>query len=283
LRRIVITTGDPDGIGFEITAKALTQLPRPRGFQYIVFGSARGNERWLQRILKLGSLIDWQPREDAPSAWVRTAAEGCLAGHFSAMVTGPMSKDPVGHTEILAEVTGVKNPLMAFLGRFFNVVLATGHVPVTDLARHLTPASLEWAIRQAVDLRARLHLTKPVGVLAINPHAGEGGRIGREDLSLATLIQRFDSNSRVVGPLVPDAAFANGQAQRYSVLVAQYHDQGLIPFKALHSYAEGTQVTLGIPFVRTSVDHGTAKDIFNKNKADPGSMVAAIQWARRLL
>jgi 4-hydroxythreonine-4-phosphate dehydrogenase len=282
---IAITTGDSDGIGFEITAKALKQLSRSTvssKVRYVVFGSRHGNLQWRRQLSRLAN-VDLVLKNGPPRNWVRTAAEGCLNGEFDALVTGPMSKQPTGHTEILADVANVKNPLMAFLGTQFHVVLATGHIAVTDLRRHLNPRQLKWAIEKALELRAQLGLKKPVGILAVNPHAGEGGLIGKDDLAVARVIKSLSRKQNIVGPLVPDAAFMRSHLGRHSIFVAQYHDQGLIPFKALHSFSEGTQVTLGIPFVRTSVDHGTAKDIFNKNKADAGSMVAAIQWARRLL
>jgi 4-hydroxythreonine-4-phosphate dehydrogenase len=175
---------------------------------------------------------------------------------------------------------------MSFWGDKFNLVLATSHIPLRDMASQLTPPTIENCIQVALMSRRLLPARKkilPVGVLGLNPHAGENGLIGTEERDmLCPLIRKLrNSGVEIEGPLVPDAAFLPKNLKRYSFYVALYHDQGLIPFKLLNG-SRGAQVSLGLPFVRTSVDHGTAKDIFGLNKADPSSMKFAIELALKL-
>ena len=143
------------------------------------------------------------------------------------------------------------------------------------------------AVRAADELRKVLdkkQMSRPIAILGLNPHAGEQGLIGSVEnrIHAKVLETAAEEKLNVDGPLVPDAAFFPKNWSKYSVFVANYHDQGLIPFKMTHGQESGVQVTMGLPFVRTSVDHGTAKDIFGKNKADPRSMLQALEWAIRL-
>jgi 4-hydroxythreonine-4-phosphate dehydrogenase len=225
-----------------------------------------------------------------PAAWVERAALGCLSGEFAALSTAPMSKTLIrswnkrdlGHSEILFRITGHR-PSMGFVGDSFNVVLATGHVPVARITNKLTSQTLRQACQHALELRRYLPgplRRRPIGLLGLNPHAGEGGLIGREESFVHAAVVR--SMPAVRGPLVPDVAFWPDRWNDYSVFVANYHDQGLIPFKMIHGQGRAAQVSLGIPIVRTSADHGTAKDIFGKNRADSRSMAYAIEWAARI-
>ncbi len=268
-----ITTGDVDGIGLEITTKALEAAPS--GDRYLVYASEYKSSAWQKKLLKLKN-VELLIRTDAPAQWVKEAAELCLKKQYRALITGPMSKNPTGHTEILQKVSQSRRVQMCFLGTRFHVILATGHIPISKVSNSIDESLICDSLDFALKLRSRLKLKKPVGILGLNPHSGENGNIGKEDLNIRSWIKKFKN---VEGPLVPDVAF---QKFNYSVYVALYHDQGLIPFKALHTFSEGTHLTLGIPFLRTSVDHGTAKDIFNTGKADPGSMISALAWARTL-
>lgn len=280
--KIAITTGDPDGIGFEVTAKALNQLRSRSRDQFTIFATDYQSARWQKMVQKSCPGAQILLRTDTPADWVREAAQSTLQKKFDALVTGPMSKKPTGHTEILQNVAQVPHVFMGFLGRKFHVVLATGHIAVKNVSQFLTEDILGAALESANELRMRLCPSKPLAVLALNPHAGERGLLGDEEILISNVINRYRKLKwPVMGPLVPDAAFTPSQRRLAGVYVAAYHDQGLIPFKALHAHSEGAQMTLGLPFIRTSVDHGTAKDIFGMNKADPGSMVAAIRWARR--
>lgn len=312
--RIALTTGDADGIGTEVTTKALAKLKSRAGVRFYLWRSPLCPQKHLSHLdrhFKRITVASWPEALKVsadhsrtiidinsnlpPPIWVETTAQAAHFGHIDAMVTAPLSKTAIasaglkdmGHTGILRRISKSKELFMGFIGERFNVVLATGHIPIEDIATSLTAARLERAIRAADLLRTVLEkksATRPLALLALNPHAGENGMIGSNEgkthrQALESARQR---GVKIEGPLVPDAAFFKENWAHYSVYVANYHDQGLIPFKMIHGQESGIQVTLGLPFVRTSVDHGTAKDIFGKNKADASSMALAIDWAIRL-
>jgi 4-hydroxythreonine-4-phosphate dehydrogenase len=310
--RIAVTTGDPDGIGLEVTAKALQVLGPQPGVQFILWRSDQALPRHLDWIQEKFNFIravetadvwrqDWSAKEiidvcsaQPPADWVVHAALACRSGLCDAVVTGPLSKSGMhtkerpylGHTELLAHVTGSKNLFMSFWGKRFAVVLATGHIPIREVPKALTPHLLDEAVAQAVKLRDVLRPEeprRPVAVVGLNPHAGEAGLIGgEEDKWMRRLVSKWSEHG-VEGPLVPDAAFLPKMQDKYSVFVCPYHDQGLIPFKLVHGFNSGVHVTLGLPFVRTSVDHGTAKEIYGLDQAEYGSMKDAIQTAISLV
>lgn len=312
--RIAITTGDTDGIGTEVVTKALAKLGPQAGVQFLVWRGTELPEAQIQLLQKSFSvltspdsletwclpfdhrdLIDIRSNH-APAQWVYTAAQACMSGLCDAMVTGPLSKTGqrdagfkfLGHTELLAKVGRTKNLFMGFLGDHFGVVLATGHLPLAKVKSNLTAKRLSLACEHAFKLRALMPANKqklPVALVGLNPHAGEQGLIGREEISLMKpLIQKFKKRGlHLAGPLVPDAAFLLPMRNQYSVFICPYHDQGLIPFKLVHGFDQGVHLTMGLPFVRTSVDHGTAKDIFGKNQAQEGSMFEALRAAIRLV
>lgn len=312
--RIAITTGDPDGIGTEITAKALAKLKPQAGVSFFLWRSPRMSKRDLaliDRSFKRITVNTWAEALKAQPAsykeivdinsnlaaplWVEQSAQASHFGHLDAMVTAPLSKTAIhaagftdmGHTGILKRVSKTKDLFMGFIGDHFNVLLATGHLPIDEVTDLLTEARLMKAVRAADDMRKVLdkkQRSKPIALIGLNPHAGEQGLIGHveEKIHAKVLATAIEEKISIDGPLVPDAAFFPKNWGKYSVFVANYHDQGLIPFKMTHGQESGVQVTMGLPFVRTSVDHGTAKDIFGKNKADPRSMVQALEWAIRL-
>ncbi len=288
--RIAITTGDPDGIGWEVTAKALNQIGPRRGIHYTVFCPRDQNLRpKLSKDLK--KVISLEEETESAARWVERAAEGCLAGEFDALVTAPLSKTSIiesglrdiGHTEILARISGRHDLFMAFMGAKFNVILATGHLPLSEALKRIDSDLMEKALHAARDFKNALSKSRqalPFALVGVNPHSGENGLIGSEEIALREWVSR--TNGEVVGPLVPDAAFLPKNWPLYAGYISLYHDQGLIPFKMAHGFSDGVHLTLGLPFVRTSVDHGTAKELFGKNKADPGSMKKAILAAVRL-
>lgn len=308
--RIAVTTGDPDGIGWEVTAKALNSLKPKRHLQFVVFRCKSGQTSKpkiksfktattpsLTEALTLpfdgGTVIEIQS-ENSPSHWVEEAAQSCMQGSLQALVTAPLSKTSIiqaglkdiGHTEILQRISGRSELFMGFMGRKFNVLLGTGHKPLIQALQSLNLQQLA-KVFQAARLFTKILPVKrrnlPAGLVGINPHAGEGGLIGNEEGWMRGLIEDQRTRGlRVVGPLVPDAAFLPQNWPLFSTYVCLYHDQGLIPFKMVHGFSTGVHVTLGLPFVRTSVDHGTAKEIFGKNRAEPGSMRDAIKTAIRL-
>jgi 4-hydroxythreonine-4-phosphate dehydrogenase len=161
---------------------------------------------------------------------------------------------------------------MAFIGNHFNVLLATDHVALSKVEKSLIRSDLKSALSASLALKDLLKSKKPIGLLGLNPHAGERGIIGHFELKYLKNL----SNKNFNGPLVPDAAFLKKNWSKYCVYLCLYHDQGLIPFKMQHGQDSGVHITMGLPFVRTSVDHGTAIDIYNQDLANPQSMRDAI-------
>lgn len=309
--KIALTTGDVDGVGFEVTAKALHQLGPQKNVQFFLWRAEGASKKYLQLLDKKWKRIVVESLEEAlkvegpylidiasdlaPAHWVELSAKSCLANQIQGMATAPLSKtsiksagfDDLGHTDILKRLSKTKHVNMGFVGENFSVVLATAHIPLHKVSEQLNFTVLAKALINADALRNMLPGTKrrrPIGILGLNPHAGEAGLIGTEELLLFSRLAAFAKENKipVAGPLVPDAAFLKSNWTQYSVYLALYHDQGLIPFKMVHGQDSGVHITLGIPFVRTSVDHGTAKDIFDKGVANPNSMIDAIRWAIKL-
>lgn len=291
---LLVTTGDADGIGLEITLKALKALQLKMSHQILVFASRKSLiPKTLGRyktILTSKNSMDFKKNhitflqsDAAPSAWVERAAELCLSSELgkTALITAPMSKGPdgAGHTEILKKV--VKKPLsMGFIGTHFNVCLATTHIPLQNVQAALTDEIIQRSVQHLLILKKLSGAQGRLRLLGLNPHAGEQGAISQFDRELLQSVRRL---AQVDLPEVlesPDAAFTS--IKKGDTFLAWYHDQGLIPFKMKHGFRHGIQVTLGLPFIRTSVDHGTAKDLFGQNKADPSSMILAIKQAARL-
>jgi 4-hydroxythreonine-4-phosphate dehydrogenase len=228
---------------------------------------------------------------------IERAVEALHQGHARAVVTNPIAKATLyeagfkypGHTEYLgalAEVWGAPAlPVMMIWSETLAVVPVTIHIPLADVARALT-ADLIIRTARIVDrdLRARFGVTRPrLAVAGLNPHAGEGGAMGREEIAIiGPAIEALRAEGvDIVGPLPADTMFHPKARARYDVALTMYHDQGLIPVKML-AFDEGVNVTLGLPFVRTSPDHGTAFDIAGKGIANPASLIAALQLADRL-
>lgn len=306
MRRIAITTGDQDGIGPEVTAKALNEIGPVRGVAFLVFRGP-ASESLFRRVpfkriivLSLEEALELPARSDElieivgdnPVEWVEKVTRACLAGEIDGLVTGPLSKTLIrgtgrkdlGHTEIFKRLAKTSAIYQGYLGSEFHVVLATAHVPLKDVSKRLNPRVIEGAVSAAKILRDHLPATKrgrPMAFVGLNPHAGEAGLLGREDQRIQKVLSGLPKKT-VTGPLVPDAAFFPQNWKKYSVFIASYHDQGLIPFKMIHGQSRGAQISLGLPFIRTSVDHGTAKEIAGKNLANPGSMKDAIRWCLRL-
>lgn len=309
--RLLITTGDTDGIGWEVTAKALHAIGPKAGVQFFFYRHVKASDlkpafskkfkHTVVSSLAQAAEIPFNPKvaveirsAKPPAYWVEEAAIACRSKRFSGMVTAPLSKTSIidaglkdiGHTEILARVCAIRDLFMGFLGSKFCVVLMTGHEPLASAAGSFSATKLTKALHAARALRTLLppaKNTKPLAVVGMNPHAGEGGLLGREEGWMTALMGNLKSEfGEIAGPLVPDAAFLPQNWKNYSVYLCPYHDQGLIPFKMVHGFKSGVHLTLGLPFVRTSVDHGTAKELFGKNKAEAGSMKDAILTAMRL-
>ncbi len=313
-RRIAITTGDIDGIGSEVTAKALYRIRPQRRTTFIIWRSPsmpRRELRWLDRYFRRVTVHSWAEALRVPvnhktlidieslippARWVEHMAKCGLSRSIDALVTAPLSKTEIincgmkdnGHTGILKRVTRTKNVHMSFLGKEMNVTLLTGHVSLKKAYEQINQEAIENALGNTQKVLKHLNprlQKKPIGLVGCNPHAGEEGVIdGKETRIYHKAIKKARQRKiKVEGPLVPDVCFQPKERKKYSFFVASYHDQGLIPFKMLHGTDSGIQLTSGLPFIRTSVDHGTAKDIFGKNKANSGSMEAAIRVALKLV
>ncbi len=234
----------------------------------------------------------------AALAWLQDGAERCLRGETCALVTAPVSKEAiiraghanfVGQTEFLSDLAGTNRTVMMLLGcddrqRWLRVALATIHVPLKEVAARLTRGNIELAIERAAGACRDLGLPRAkIAVCGLNPHAGEGGKIGDEEITtIAPAVQAarargFDAH----GPFAADTLFHQVYRGDYDAVVAMYHDQGLVPLKMI-GFDSGVNWTLGLPFIRTSPDHGTAFDIAGQGIANPSSMIAALRLAKQL-
>lgn len=295
MKRIILTCGDHDGVGAEVIGKATTILQdQLKPHKLLIYASAETNLQHLEyanEIQNVEQVCDDRPgifllkRSDNPTNWVSEAVSLCEQNDFDALVTGPLSKttskesehNVLGHTDLFRNRFPNANILMCFMGSEFNVALITDHIPLKNVTDTVNIKKYKSCLQDLLKLKNEKQLSGPIGVVGINPHAGEDGLLGEEDEVLKEIIQAFP-NSEVVGPLVPDAAFQKPNWSKYSFFVCLYHDQGLIPFKLVHGQDSGIQLSLGLPFLRTSVDHGTAKDIYDLNQANPNSMVEAIKF-----
>ncbi len=223
---------------------------------------------------------------------LRRAFDGCLQERFAALVTLPLQKSVIndagipfsGHTEFLAELAGIARPVMLLVAGDLRIALASTHMPLREVPNYLTRDSIREVLQVLHnDLRTRFRLDDPeIVVCGLNPHAGEGGHLGTEDDDIIAPVIRelADSGLKIRGPLPADTAFTPAAGPRDAIL-AMYHDQGL-PVLKYAGFGHAVNVTLGLPIVRTSVDHGTALDIAGTGKADAGSIIAAIRLAAEL-
>jgi 4-hydroxythreonine-4-phosphate dehydrogenase len=225
---------------------------------------------------------------------LKAATQALKEGIIHALITAPIHKknvqgndfDYTGHTPFLKAFFEVKDVLMLMAAGDFRVGLVTEHLPLKDVASHITKESILSKINILhASLKRDFNIDKPkIGVLALNPHAGDEGLIGteEEDIIKPAIREAKQRNMLVSGPFSADAFFARGYQSRFDAVLAMYHDQGLIPFKSL-SQTDGINFTAGLNFIRTSPDHGTAFDIAGKNRADPSSFIAAIFGALDIL
>ncbi|MDH2915667.1 MAG: 4-hydroxythreonine-4-phosphate dehydrogenase PdxA [Gallionella sp.] len=221
------------------------------------------------------------------------AVQGCLSGEFAGMVTAPVHKGVIndagipftGHTEYLAEQTNTPLVVMMLAGGGMRVALATTHLPLREVADAITSPLLESILRiMQRDLQRRFGIARPrILVAGLNPHAGEGGYLGREEIDVMTpVLDRLRAEGfNVSQPLPADTLFAAHRLREYDAVLAMYHDQGL-PVLKHASFGEGVNITLGLPIIRTSVDHGTALDLAGTGKANVGSLLEAIKVAHEM-
>jgi 4-hydroxythreonine-4-phosphate dehydrogenase len=331
-RTLAITMGDPAGIGPEIIAKACAAL-RPRlengelRLRVIGHGSALRRAEILlgttpipllgaeRREAALGFLPAGEEREPVKVGEVsaeagrfaylaiKRAVALALAGKVDAIVTAPLNKEALnragyhyaGHTELLAELTGVRGSVMMLAHGPMRVSHVSTHVALEDVPKRLTPERLRHVVTLTRSALRDLGIPAPrIAIAALNPHAGEGGLFGRQDIDITMpAVAAFRREGMdVTGPVPGDTVFAKLRAGQFDAVVAMYHDQGHIPVKLLGFHVDpatgawealsGVNITLGLPVIRTSVDHGTAFDIAGTGRASETSLIEAVDYALRL-
>jgi 4-hydroxythreonine-4-phosphate dehydrogenase len=282
--RIAITAGDPAGIGPEIAAKAAADARVLAVCEPVLYGRP-GDQRFDIGVLSADA---GRAAYDAICRAVRDAQAGIVDG----IATAPVNKLAFaraglqwkGHTDLLAHLTGSSRVAMMFWSERLIVALATVHIPLAEVPRALTPAVLESVIDlTAASLPAFGFVQPRIALAGLNPHAGEDGLMGQEDdrvLRPAVEAAR-ERGVKIDGPFPADTVFVRAVRGEFDAVIAGYHDQGLIPIKLL-AFGSAVNVTIGLPIIRTSVDHGTAFDIAGKGIADPSSMIEAVLLAARL-
>ncbi len=265
---IIITTGDPKGIGLEVTEKALKDLG----------------------IKNLANFYIIKPKDKVGLDAINKAVSLLKRYSLNALVTAPVNKSLVnkldpsfkGHTEYLAKLTHTKKFAMMFCGGNLKITLVTRHIPLSKVSKKITKENIKDTIMLTDKyLKKYFKIKSPrIGVCGLNPHCGENGLLGIEEKNIIiTLIKSLKSKiPSLKGPIPSDAIFYMAYKGKLDAVIAMYHDQGLGPFKMI-AFDKGVNVTLGLPFVRTSPDHGTAYDISGKGIANPGSMKEAIKLA----
>ena len=300
MKPLAITCGDPAGVGPEIIAAWLAANPTEAGTVAVI-----GPARWLETLptavtkipvgLEDYAAVPGQPDgAGALVAWaaMERSAAGCKTGEFSGVVTGPVSKERLaaigypfpGQTEFYAAHWG-GDPVMCFCGGKLRVALATWHVPLHEVVRVLGPNLLQRTVAAADQLAKADGIKAPrIGVCGLNPHAGEGGLLGLEEKDfLNPALKHLRAQFPGLSLCQPgDTLFARALRGEFDVVVALYHDQGLAPLKVI-DFDEAVNVTLGLPQVRTSPDHGTAFGIAGQGKASSRSFTNAVTVARRLI
>ena len=310
MKRIAITMGDPAGVGPELSLR-LCQEARKEGVEYLIYG----NREILVRVSKqigvsmegviivdhdMNNISEVQPGVvqaqcgQAAYDFLQAAIDDAILCKVDAIVTCPLNKaaleaaeiDFPGHTEILVSRTGAEQHAMMLSGSELSCALVTTHIGLADVASALTTERIIEVAQLSAEVMERRH-GRParLAMLGLNPHAGEGGLFGNKEeerLIQPAIDQLREDGLEVVGPLPPDTAFLPNLRPQVDAYVCMYHDQGLIPLKTL-CFDEGVNVTLGLPIVRTSVDHGTAFDIAWMGKAKVDSLIAAVDFALELV
>lgn len=317
---LALTAGEPAGIGPELCLQLATETRQP-GIVVVAARElleARAKQLGIEVVLE-----PWEPGEAATRESGRlsvyhveglagteagtlnagnsqyvldtltVAAQGCLDGHFDGMVTAPVHKGVIndagiafsGHTEFLQELCGVERVVMMLATEELRVALVTTHLPLKDVAAAITPERLAQVTRILnADLRTFFGIEHPrILVAGLNPHAGEGGHLGREELEVIepTLDNLRAEGISLTGPLPADTLFTSHWLDNADAVLAMYHDQGL-PVLKFQGFGRAVNITLGLPIVRTSVDHGTALDLAGTGKADAGSLQTAIKVGEQM-
>lgn len=314
MKKIGITIGDPTGIGPEITLKVINSYPGTNTI--IVYGNFPIGSK-IDNLIKISDISEIQNLPESNLFWIPTfqdygfkpgkpskqsglstynaiksASEDALKEKIDAIVTGPLSKhfvqltypEFIGHTEFFAKQSLTENFVMSFFSEKINVALLTTHLALKDVSKNLEKNKIINQIRLINNsLKKFFHIKKPeLALLGLNPHSGEEGSFGNEEQKIFTpVIKQLNEEGVFIDGPFPADTFFTGNFQKYDIIISAYHDQGLIPFKML-SFSKGVNVTLGLPYIRTSVDHGTAFDIAGKNIASEKSMSEALKLAEMM-
>jgi len=306
-KHIGITLGDPSGIGPEVVARALAEPSIRKLGQFKIIGDYGAFRRYSSSHYRNCSFLDigsvakpqWQvgkPNQSSAKSSLTALSQAIdllKNGGISSLVTAPVCKEAIcrinpsfkGHTEFLAHAFRTKNVGMMFVADKLRTIIVTRHIPLNKVSACINSSN----IYNTIDLtdkalKSHFKIKKPViGVCGLNPHAGERGIIGKEEIKkiIPAIKKAQRHNMNIQGPFAADTLFSPDINQPYDAVVAMYHDQGLIPIKTLY-FNRLVNLTVGLPFIRTSPAHGTAFDIAGKNKADPSSMCTAIKLAAQL-
>ena len=319
MSKFVFTCGDINGIGPEIVVKTINSISRQSdnkylficpenifnktihktkpSFQYEILKNYNNPNPYAVTILDIGN---YKANQGIPTFHSGKASFEAIKLSFKlaiikkadAIITAPISKTAIslaninfpGHTEMLAEWSGIKNYVMMFLSEKMNAGLLSIHEPIRKIPGLLTKTKLRETLKVILNcLKKDLNLKKPkIAVLGFNPHAGEGGLIGSEEEEIIKPVIKEFKSHYIYGPFPPDAFFAARKYRDYNLVLGMYHDQVLIPFKLLN-FSSGVNYTAGLDIIRTSPDHGTAYDIAGKNSADESSMIEAYHYAKKIL
>jgi 4-hydroxythreonine-4-phosphate dehydrogenase (EC 1.1.1.262) len=314
LVKLAISLGDPSGINSEILFKALDKLPK-RNISYVIYGSKKALEKAKKltgidlNIKEITSINDvsksgiylinlydldvefGNPSKETGKAsviYLENAVKDVLEKKADALITLPISKQWImesgfpyaGHTDYLAQVSGAKEYAMVLMCKKLKVALITTHIPLKDVPSQISKEKIISKVRLINrEFKEKFGISKPkIAILGLNPHASDNGNIGNEELNiiLPAVKTLREDGIEITNPLSPDTAF--NRYKDFDIYVAMYHDQGLIPLKLL-CFRKAVNITLGLPFIRTSPDHGTGYDIAGKNIADPSSTIEAIKLA----
>ncbi len=298
-RIIAVTLGDPDGIGTEITSKALKE----RSYEFPILLIGKESDYPGQDYLKINDInkirgsgiyfLNIMPGKKDPSfEYVKKATDLALERKICAIVTAPISKEKwinsginyPGHTNYFVKRSNVKKWAMFFWSSNMKVALLTTHIPLKNVFNYLKrDIIIDFCRFVNTELEQITGEKQILFMSGLNPHAGEGGNLGHEEIEIISpVVEKLKEEMEIHGPYPPDTVFLEAAKVVKSVVIALYHDQGLIPFKLLNINS-GVNVTLGLPFIRTSPDHGTAQEIKGKNIANPSSMIEALSLAAELV
>lgn len=321
MNKFAFTCGDVNGIGPEITIKTLNAIKSVPS-KYYLFCPATVFRKLIvtqkinfnyeivdsfykanpsRKIISVVNITNKKQQFGIPTKYsgktaydaISTAVELTKNKHIDAIITAPISKTAIklaginfpGHTEMLAEWAGQKKFVMMFLSNKINAALLTIHEPLKKIPELITKKRIHNVLDTVIDsLKNDLKIKRPkIAVLGLNPHAGEGGLIGKEEENIIIpALKSYPGKKILSGPFPPDAFFANQLYQKYDLVLGMYHDQALIPFKLIN-FGKGVNYTAGLPIIRTSPDHGVAYDIAGKNIADPSSMIEAFKYAKKII